>query len=106
MADATTDGGVVAELERLAQCVEAAAARLSRLQRERDEIARERDELLRDRQGLWRVAGVSDREELVQLIRQARELVEENRALLRERREVSGRLAALIEKVDLLPGEP
>jgi predicted nuclease with TOPRIM domain len=39
------------------------------------------------------------------LRRRLTELEEENRALLRERQEVSTRLSALIEKVDLLPDD-
>ena len=39
------------------------------------------------------------------LRRRVRELEEENRALLRERQEVSVRLGALMEKVDLLPDD-
>jgi len=82
-------GDLLAELDRLAERLDAAARALAGLRQEREQ--------------LFAAAGVRSAQALLRRIEEWNRAEGENRSLQQERREAAGRLRALIDKVDMLP---
>lgn len=102
---------VVADLDRLEERLDQAAALVKRLRAERDALAAERDRqaseiegLRGERERICREAGVRDLQAMLGIVARWKSLEEEQRWLLRDREAIGKRLGALLEKVDLLAG--
>lgn len=94
--------GVMHELDRLAERIDRAAELITRLREERDELKRTSERLRGEQNRLLQEAGADDYGELLAAIARLQRAEEENAELRAEREEVSGRLSAIIEKVDLV----
>lgn len=93
------------DLDRLLQKLESVAGELRKLRAERDRLSGELSRVSLENARLVQIAGVANGNELLAKMARLSELEKVNQALDLERAETARRLAALIEKVDLLQQE-
>ncbi len=101
-AQRAAEEGVMEELDRLAEKIDRATEFLARLREERDDLKRVNERLRGEQNRLLQEAGVGEYSELLAAITRLQRAEEENAQLRAEREQVSDRLAAIIEKVDLV----
>lgn len=90
------------ELDNLAEKVDQATDVVRRLRGERQELHSACERLRGEQNRLFQVTGVDNYADLLAAVGRLKQLLEENRTLQIEREEVSKRLEAIIEKVDLV----
>jgi len=93
---------ILDELDNLADKVDRATEVVGRLRGERQELRSACERLRGEQNRLFQVAGVDNYSDLLTALSRLKQLLEENRTLQTEREEVSKRLEAIMEKVDLV----
>ncbi len=102
VSEPTAGQGLIDEIDRLSERIEGAVRYISKLREEREELRQTSQRLRGEQNRLLQEAGVETFGELLAAIGQVDRLREENAVLQAEREEVSDRLAAILEKVDLV----
>ncbi len=98
----TTRLGLVQSLDRLGEKVESAKRLIVELRRINSELSHENEGLRSERAIILESANVQDMDALLNTIESLSGTEKDNRKMIQEREEISKRVEALIEKVDLL----
>ena len=98
----TSREGLIESLDRLSEKVESAKAVIFELRRNSSELGQECETLRSERAIILEAAGAQDMNALLNAIEKLSSTEKTNLVLIQEREEVSKRVEALIEKVDLL----